>query len=43
MVVCEIGTFMYDSFISVDVSYEVEQNLYDIINVSIYDSVQRVY
>ncbi|XP_048755606.2 integrin alpha-2-like isoform X2 [Ostrea edulis] len=32
MVVCEIGTFMYDSFISVDVSYEVEQNLYDIIN-----------
>ena len=31
---CEIGTFMYDSFISVDINYEVDANLYNIINVS---------
>nr|XP_022304068.1 integrin alpha-2-like isoform X8 [Crassostrea virginica] len=29
---CEIGTFMYDSFISVDINYEVDANLYNIIN-----------
>ncbi|XP_061186020.1 integrin alpha-4-like isoform X2 [Saccostrea echinata] len=29
---CDIGTFMYDSFISVDFSFEVVQNLYNIIN-----------
>ncbi|XP_061185860.1 integrin alpha-8-like [Saccostrea echinata] len=29
---CDIGTFMYDSFISVVISYDVIQNLYAIIN-----------
>ncbi|XP_062621146.1 integrin alpha-M-like [Saccostrea cucullata] len=35
---CDIGTFMYDSFISVTISYDVEQNLYEIINAQASDN-----
>lgn len=49
---CKVGTFMYQSFISVDITYAVDANLYNAINVSTclikscfktYDSLWSVY
>lgn len=31
---CSVGTFMFQSFISIDISYAVDANLYNVINVS---------